>query len=173
MARLLLLRHAKSDWGAGIKGDAERPLSPRGRDAADRMGKWLAGAGLEPDLVLCSPSRRTRETLARLGRVAGIPEAVRFLDALYEDPAAPREDYIGIIRAEAAEAGLCLVIGHNPMTSNTAVALAGKGASDALARMRTKFPTGALAILDFPGSLGEAEPGSGALADFVCPRDLA
>ena len=59
MPRLILLRHAKSAWPDGAP-DVDRPLAKRGREAAPRMGGYLAEEGLIPDLVLVSPARRAR-----------------------------------------------------------------------------------------------------------------
>ena len=63
MRRLILLRHAKSEWPNGVA-DSERPLAPRGRMAAPRMAAYLAREKLVADKVLISPARRTRETWA-------------------------------------------------------------------------------------------------------------
>src|SRR4051812_4998059 len=62
MKKLLLLRHAKSDWGDASLPDLERPLNERGRGAATLMGTFMRGQNLRPDLLISSPSRRTRET---------------------------------------------------------------------------------------------------------------
>src|SRR3982074_1744190 len=60
--RLLLLRHAKSDW-SGKADDHARPLSARGKRTAPRMGACMHAKGYEPELVLCSTAERTKETL--------------------------------------------------------------------------------------------------------------
>src|SRR5579859_3831085 len=60
--RLILLRHAKSDWPEGP--DLDRPLAKRGRRDAPRIGRWLRAHGFVPDVVICSAARRTRETWA-------------------------------------------------------------------------------------------------------------
>ena len=59
--RLVLLRHAKSDWPDDVP-DHERPLARRGRRDAPAAGRWLRKSGYVPDLVLCSTARRARET---------------------------------------------------------------------------------------------------------------
>jgi len=59
--RLILLRHAKSAWPDGVA-DKERPLAPRGLEAASLMGEYMAREELLPDLVLVSTARRTQET---------------------------------------------------------------------------------------------------------------
>ena len=59
MRQLLLLRHAKSSWGDKTLPDQDRPLSPRGRQAAALMRQTMRDLGLAPDMVMLSPSRRT------------------------------------------------------------------------------------------------------------------
>jgi phosphohistidine phosphatase len=55
MRRLMLLRHAKSDWSAPGGRDLDRPLSARGREAAPKMGAYMARHALVPDLIISSP----------------------------------------------------------------------------------------------------------------------
>ena len=66
MRRLMLLRHAKSDWAAPGARDHDRPLSTRGREAAPRMGTYMARHALVPDLIVASTAARVTETLALL-----------------------------------------------------------------------------------------------------------
>ena len=67
MTTLLVMRHAKSDWSTGLP-DHERPLNPRGEDAADRMAQWLAESGYCPDHILTSSAERTQQTVAAVQR---------------------------------------------------------------------------------------------------------
>lgn len=66
MKRLILMRHAKSDWSQGGLTDYERPLNKRGTHDANLMGKWLAHHIQSPELILCSSARRTRQTMQLL-----------------------------------------------------------------------------------------------------------
>ena len=152
--RLILLRHAKSAWDDAGQDDFDRPLNARGRDAAPRVGAWIA-ARAAPDHVLVSAAARTRETWDRLG-LDGAPV---FRDDLYLAPAET-------IRAALPDAGTVLVVAHNPGIAEAAATLA-RAAPDHPAWSR--YPTGACAILDFDGP---ATPGGGAVIDFVVPRDL-
>ncbi|MCP3999088.1 MAG: histidine phosphatase family protein [bacterium] len=63
MKRLMILRHAKSDWNAGASSDHSRPLNRRGTAAALTMGTVLARAGEIPDLIYTSSATRARETV--------------------------------------------------------------------------------------------------------------
>ncbi|MDQ0326797.1 phosphohistidine phosphatase [Rhodopseudomonas julia] len=169
MPKLLLLRHAKSDWHSGARTDFERPLNARGREAAEAMGAFMAAEGLAPDLVLCSPSKRTRETLELVSKSLQLPDDVRFPETLYEEDGS---DYQAVLRNEAGEAECCLVVGHNPMTYEAALSLAGDGASHDMARLAVKYPSGTLSVLEFDAPWAELKTGSGRLTGYVRPADL-
>jgi phosphohistidine phosphatase len=165
--RLFLLRHAKSDWGDPSLPDHERPLAKRGRRAAERIGEHLRGAGLRPALVLCSPARRTRETLERLQLDA---RDVHVEDALY---AATADEIVDVIREHGGDAETVVVIGHNPGMQDLAADLAGPDLGEAASRLRERFPTGAVAIFDVEGDWADLGPGRARVSAFVVPRELA
>ena len=170
MPRLMLLRHAKSSWAEAAPDDFDRPLNRRGRRAAAAMGAHMASCGLIPRRILCSPAVRARETLN--GVLSTLPTApdVRFVSALY---AASETGYLTAIRAHADDAESLLIIGHNPAIEDTALQLAGNRTAPAYAAMREKFPTAALAVLDFEGDWRALRAQAAHLAAFVRPRDLA
>src|SRR4051794_16751236 len=89
MKTLILMRHAKSAWDDPHHKDIDRPLSPRGRKVAPRMGEWLAGEGYKPHVVLCSSAQRTRETLDLIRPHLPQSAKIEFAPTLYL--AAPRE----------------------------------------------------------------------------------
>ena len=66
MKRLILMRHAKSDWSQGGLSDYERPLSKRGVKDASNMGKWMARNVELPEIILCSAAHRTQQTMQLL-----------------------------------------------------------------------------------------------------------
>lgn len=172
MLRLLILRHAKSDWAEPGRPDMDRPLAPRGERAAALMGRVLAADDRRPDRILVSPARRTRETLAGvLAGLGGPAPPVTVVAGLYE-PAAG--NYRGVIAAEGGAAKRLLIVGHNPASQTTALMLAGTGRRAALAQLAAKFPTAALAVIDFDADAWAAiAPGSGRLAAFLTPRAMA
>lgn len=170
MRTLLLLRHAKSSWDDQELADHDRPLAPRGVEAAPRIGSWLREHDLAPDLILCSTAVRARETLRLLRPALATHAPVRELKSLYL--AAP-ERLLAIVRRLPEDAGCVLVVGHNPGLGSLAQDLACKGGGKALKRMRTKFPTAALAQLTLEtGPWRELEPGTMRLAAFIRPKDL-
>jgi phosphohistidine phosphatase len=169
MRTLLLLRHAKSSWRDRRLDDADRPLAPRGARAARRMGRYLAEAGLVPDLVLCSTARRAVETWERAAAELPRPPRVRLERALY---LAEPERILAALAAADAGARRLLVVGHNPGFQALAVALAGGPQAPGVSRIG-KFPTGALARFALPkGGWPEVGAGAAKLVDFVRPRDL-
>jgi phosphohistidine phosphatase len=168
MRRVYLLRHAKSSWKDSSLADRDRPLAGRGRRAAAAIADHLEAEGIRPDLVLCSPARRTRETLERVETALGDRVEVRFEEALY---GASEVELLARLRALPPEVSSVMLIGHNPGLEDLALALASTG--DGLARMREKYPTGALATIDLPADEWDAiEADTGELVAYVRPRDL-
>jgi phosphohistidine phosphatase len=168
--RLYLLRHAKSSWDDPDAADHDRPLAPRGIDAADRLRRHFEEAGLRPDLVLCSSARRAVATLDGI-RPALPPDVdVRVESHLYTGACAVLLDRL---RALPEEVVAVLVVGHNPAIGDLAVRLTG-GATDAGAfvRMRSKFPTGGCATLRVESPWSELNWRRAGLDSFVVPRDL-
>jgi len=170
---LVLLRHAKSAWPD--LPDHERPLAGRGRRDAPVMGRWLRTAGHVPDQVLCSTARRTRETWQLAQPELGAGPPVRFEDRVYE---ASAEQLLDLARHAPAPAKTLLIIGHAPGIPELALVLAGAagpvdGEGDAAAdRMRAKFPTAAVAVLEFAGPWDRLAPGTARLTSFVTPGDV-
>ena len=91
-----------------------------------------------------------------------------FFDTLYSEDAA---GYLAIIR-ENGGAGSLLVIGHNPMTEDLAMAVSGDGEEGARGMLNHGFPTSGLAVVRFPGDLAHAAQGGGYLEAFLTPADL-
>jgi len=167
---LLLLRHAKSAWSDPRLDDHERPLSSRGERAAKAMAEHIARGPLRPDLILCSTAMRTRQTLAPLVKRLGAPAPPIALErGLY---LASEDVLLDHLRDLAESVSTALLIGHNDGIWRLAEALAGGGPSEALAALRAKFPTGALATLSVPGPWRGLTRGSAKLVAFVRPRDL-
>lgn len=170
MLRLLLLRHAKSSWAEPGVADPERPLAPRGRRAAKRMAVELARDEYLPERILCSPTRRTRETLALVLPGLADMSQVAIIDELYE-PA--QNDYCDVIAALGGDARRLLVIGHNPSIHATALHLVGAADEATADQLAAKFPTGALAVVDFDyRRWRQLRAHSGRLVAFLRPRDL-
>lgn len=171
MLHLLLLRHAKSDWGQPELDDFDRPLNPRGRTAARLIATYMQHEGLRPDLILCSAAQRARETLARLLPTMSHRYRVEILGDLYDEMNA---DYAALIMELGGTAGSLLLIGHNPATEQTARLLIGSGAPDMIADIEAKYPTAALTEITFAEPAWQGiRPRTGHLERFVKPRELS
>ncbi|MFJ5706569.1 SixA phosphatase family protein [Streptomyces sp. NPDC093105] len=165
--RIVLLRHAKADWGQET--DHERPLAERGRKDAPVAGRKLAQSGIHFDLALCSTAARTRETWKLA--VHELPERPRtvYEERIYE---ASLGELIALLNEIPEDVSDVLLIGHNPGMHALADALAGDAEGDALARMnRSGYPTAAYAVLTFTGTWKSVEHGVGRLVDFWTPHD--
>lgn len=170
LKRLYLLRHAKSSWANEGLSDFDRPLNKRGRRAAALMGEFMEKNGHHPQLILSSPSARTRETLTILERHGSWTHDTRFEDDLY---GASSFVMLNRLRELPDTAAAVMLLGHNPGLESMAHLMIGDAAPNALSRLRAKYPTGALSVISFgAGTWRDAGPGAGTLEAFVRPADL-
>jgi phosphohistidine phosphatase len=172
MSRLLLLRHAKSSWDDHHVADIGRPLAPRGHRAARLIAEAIEERGFRPNRILCSPALRTRETLAALIAHLGDTDIeIEITHALYEPHSG---EYREVIAEHGDTAATLLVIGHNPAIQATAVLLADGKDPAIAAGIAAKFPTAALAVLDFrEPDWASLRPRAGTLVAFLTPKTLA
>jgi phosphohistidine phosphatase len=171
MLTLMLLRHAKSSWDDGSLRDFDRPLAPRGESAAPRIGAYMAEQGLAPQLILCSPAVRTRQTVDLvLPHLEGDPTVV------YEDRfylAAPSVLLARLRRIEA-KVRRVMIVGHDPGMQGLTLDLSGSGDPELLEAVAAKFPTAGLAVIRFKAKdWAKVGPGSGRLELFTTPKTLA
>jgi len=165
---LLLLRHAKSAWGADAPTDFERPLAQRGRRDAPRMGAWLRESSLLPDHVVASPARRAAETVHLALAEMGLgEEAVVFADDVYE---AAMFDLLDVLADCPATSRRVLLVGHNPALEDLVEHLAGRVAAPPGGKL---FPTAALAHLAMPDDWSRLPRGCAELLSFIRPRTLS
>jgi phosphohistidine phosphatase len=170
MRRLFLFRHAKSSWKDDGQDDFDRPLNGRGRKAVPVTAAFLHRSGLFPDLILCSTACRTRQTLALALPCLEGEATILLEDRLYLASAAKLFNRLHEIDDRYRRV---MVVAHNPGLQDLALTLAGTGSEDDMALVRSKFPTAALAQIDFAsGSWATMARESGSLVRFVTPRVL-
>jgi phosphohistidine phosphatase len=164
-----MLRHGHAARGTGLQ-DFDRPLSVAGVEAAGRVAATLRGAGLLPDLVLCSSAKRAQQTWEALAAGLSAEEADGLALDLREDLYLASETQLLIALRALPDAGTSvLLIAHNPGLHRLARALAGPGSqAQALARLGKDFPPAGLAVFtyDRPG-WSDLAPGEARLIDFV------
>lgn len=109
---LYLMRHAKAGWMDMHLGDFNRPLNQRGLLDAPEMGQRLQKRGVNPQIVLCSPAQRTRQTAELLIKeFDGTMDGVQFDDRIYEaDP----DTLLDLIQSLPDTCSSAMLIGHNP-----------------------------------------------------------
>ena len=170
MRRLMLLRHAKSDWTAPGARDHERPLSNRGREAAPKMGAYMARHALVPDLVIASTAARVVETLSLLLPAFSKAPKVVTDKRIYESEA---DALLGVIKETPGTMHSLLLVGHNPGLAELAALVMASGDVEARQRLIEKFPTAALAVIDFAlDDWAKLHSKAGRLDRFVVPRTL-
>ena len=166
---LFLLRHAKSSWDDASLPDLERPLAPRGERAARRIAGWFGSECIAPELVVCSSARRARDTFALIQPVFPVSTELRVTESLY---GADASAILGVLRAVGSEIASVMLVGHNPGLEDLAIGLAGDGDPGAMAQLRAKFPTAALACLDATQCWALLDWGDAHLTKLVVPREL-
>ncbi len=161
MKKLLLLRHAKSDWGDASLPDFERPLNERGRRAAPLIGRFMREQELHPQLVIASPAQRTMETASLVIAASGIEAEMRYDERIYEAQVGNLLQVISEIDDRKTEV---LLVGHNPGVESLIEYLTGE---------TRRVPTAALASITLDVERWrEASARGGHLEWFVKAKEL-
>ena len=158
MRELILLRHAHAEPASPGQADLDRPLSPEGLAEAEAAGRWLAEHKLVPDCVLCSPARRTRETMEAVLAAVGYVDQ-RLDERMYEGTAGTLAELADNHR----DTDRLLLVGHNPGLEHLA-ALMHSGQSGDYRGM----PPGGIVVLSLPAE-SAIEPGIAKLSAFWWP----
>lgn len=170
MRRLMLMRHAKSDWATPGLRDHDRPLNSRGREAAPKMGAYMVRHALVPDLILASTAKRAVETLEHL-----LPAFEKAPKTVHDSRlyAAGPDALLGVVKETTPAVHSLLLVGHNPGLAEFASLLIASGDVETRQRLIEKFPTAGLAVIDFAfDDWGKVHPHAGRLDRFVVPRAL-
>ena len=161
MRTLYLLRHAKSSWKDANLADFDRPLSGRGRRAAETVGLFLKEKEITFDLVVSSPAVRARQTIEIVLRSAKQRPELRFDERIYE---ATVGRLLEIVSQLENEHKAVLLVGHNPGMQELLALLTGQS---------EEYRTAALTKITFK-NLKWAEVGNkkGSLEWLVKPKEL-
>jgi phosphohistidine phosphatase len=162
MKNLLVMRHAKSDWGVASGSDHDRVLARRGIKAARKVGRFLTESGTIPDLILSSTAVRALTTAELAMEAGGWGCKIVSSRELYaSDP----DRVIEVIHGINDTVDCLLIAGHEPTWSTLVTWLIGGG--------RIRMPTAAVACLDMPhGEWVDLAPGTCELRWFVTPKML-
>lgn len=155
--RLVLLRHAQAADAPGTD-DALRPLLPAGESEAVAVGRWLRASAVSPDLVLCSPALRARQTWDLAAGELEAASAVAYDERIYDADAA----LLTVVRETGDDTvRTLLLVGHNPGVHRLAYDLTGAD------ELRDRFPAASLAAIRVSGSWAALASDSAELEAFV------
>jgi phosphohistidine phosphatase len=168
--KLLILRHAKSDWDSPAATDFDRPLAKRGRKDAPRMGRWLKARGLVPSCIVCSPAERAKQTLLAVMEPLQLPpDMVLWDERIYM---ASLSTLLQVLADCPADTQTVLLAGHNPGMEELVSFLGGDAVT--MPPNGKLMPTAALAELEMPGGKWDKlARGSGKLIALARPREIA
>ena len=167
MPELLLLRHAKSSHKDKTLEDYDRPLAKRGRRDCRLIGNWLREHDMVPDLVVSSPSKRTTQTVKRVGkRMAIDKDIIRWDEKIYD---ASYKGLIKVISKVPEDCQKLMVVGHHEALE--AMILRKCRWADIPPNPKL-IPTAAVAILEFESKWSDIKKADARLQAIVRPREL-
>ena len=170
MRRLFLVRHAKAELSSVGRDDYARKLTERGRSDARRVAQALAARRFLPDVLIHSGAARAKQT-AEIFAAEWRGKVALEVDAhLYDASLTTLLDRTRALRDAHKRVGL---VGHNPGLGELATALTGSDAEPEAQHLTAKYPTGAVAVLDFSiERWKEVGRNSGKLALYLTPAEL-
>jgi len=169
---LFLMRHAEALTESPTGDDFGRPLSPRGQDAAGRIGNTMARFSWLPQRVLVSAAARTRQTWDILAPAIEIGNPEHTVEERLYSASAGR--VLDMIRETADSSDALLIIGHNPSMHELALRLSSEDSDPAsFNRLRPKFPPAGIVRFEFDGLWQTLNPFEARLTHFLRPQDIA
>ena len=163
--RLVVVRHAKSDYPEGVE-DHDRPLSDRGERDAQALGPLLRDVGW-PELVLCSTAVRARRTWELAEGALDVPTTVRYEPSLY---LATARAVLGMVRGVDDDVERLVLVAHNPGAHDLAVQLVGAGRTADRDRLEEKMPTSGVVVLGVGAPWADLGDGCATLLSFTAAR---
>ena len=142
--KLYLLRHAEAESWNPLGNDFSRSLSATGRRHSELVSRWAFESLPPPDTILCSPAKRTRETLAPiLSLWPGLLATTDYVDSMY---GASLNMLLTLAEDAFSYSECLLMVGHNPGVERMLINLARpKNAGGPM-----KMDTGTWAVIEFP-----------------------
>jgi len=166
--KLVIMRHAKSDWSEENRSDFDRPLTSRGIKAAKSMGKWLTAHQFHMDRVVCSPALRAKQTCQLVLKELGVsPNNILWEAGIYE---ASLNDLLSLIRQYRQDTHTLFIIGHNPSLDQLLCYLSKDSPPvNSLGKLLT---TGAVAVLNYDTEAITTKPAQARLQHLIRPKEL-
>ena len=160
MKKLLIMRHAKSDWADGSKKDFDRPLNKRGEKAAPLVGKELKKRGLSLDLVISSPALRAKMTAEAVAENSGYNKDIVWNESFYFGYTSEIFQAIKDIDESVENV---IIFGHNPTWSAISEMLSGNF---------TDMKTADVVVLEYSGKWKDLIEKSCKQIMYISPKNL-
>jgi phosphohistidine phosphatase len=157
MLTLYILRHAEAEPQA--RSDAQRALTPKGREQAKKVGRFCREQEICPGLILTSPLVRAEQTAELVWKELG--EETKFEVAAFLSAGMRPETALSQV-GRLSDLGCLMLVGHEPDLSELIAAVIGTDAD------HIRLRKGGLAKLTLP----EAKPGVGTLELLLTPKLL-
>ena len=164
MKRLILVRHAKSDWADAGLSDHERPLNSRGKKDAPRMAKAAAEQTVAPDIIVSSSAKRAITTAKAFAKEFNYSE--NNIDVRDDVYSADWRSCLNIINSiNDSDCRVAMLVGHNPFITELA---------DRLTRQSFgNVPTCGVIMIDFDvASWAEVSTGLGKISFYEYPKNM-
>ena len=143
--QLYLLRHAEAEYWSPLGNDFSRALSANGSRHAQLVSNWAPKALVPPDTILCSPAKRTRETLAPLlARWPKLLATTDYVDSMYN--ASPNM-LLTLAEDAFSYSERLLMVGHNPGLEALLIRLLQPDQAAGIQHLEA----GTMAVIDFDG----------------------
>ena len=163
---LIILRHGQAKNAGVGEMDSSRPLTLKGRQDAQNAGQFLVNKGFVPDYVFCSPTIRTRETLAEVEKSFPSPVATEYVSKIYHSC---DRDLLNLLATTPEHVGNLLLIGHNPAIHQLAIVLAKSGEQELIDRACLQFSPCTMAVLSLDGAWSNIKKTNGKLLFLSIP----
>ncbi|MCB1043570.1 MAG: histidine phosphatase family protein [Acidobacteria bacterium] len=165
---LLIMRHAKSSWDHLDLDDADRPLAKRGKRNIDHMGRFLGRLEQKPEVAVCSPAKRARDTARRVLHIMGLDVSIELDNTLYMGGLEAHR--LAIANLREARVNCALLVGHNPDLEELVRFLCPSGIEEM--PYKKLMPTCAVAHIRLASTRGRPGAGSGELVDLYRPKTI-
>jgi len=164
--QLYSLRHAEAEPWSPLGNDFSRSLSSNGNRHTQLVSDWALDSLQLPDTVLCSPAKRTRQTLAPfLSHWSKLLGSTDYVDSMY---GASLNMLLTLAEDAFSYSERLLMIGHNPGVAAMLIKLLQRNQVDS----KLKMAPGTLAVIEFPGEF-KREAHSGKLLNLIRKEDVS
>jgi phosphohistidine phosphatase len=169
MKELIIVRHAKSDWGDSSLDDHDRPLNGRGERTAPQMAQLLAGKlrqeGATVDAMITSTALRAKTTAKIFADALEFPEAD--LERRQNGYLASANEWLRIVAGVDENFQRVALFGHNPGFHFLVNELVSR--DDWIDHMPTCAVVRIALKSDTWGAIGQ---GDGRLIEYLIPREI-